>query len=75
MLNVSPVWRAEWGGLLMFLDEAGDVTETFTPAAGTLNVFRVPQSHAVSMVAPFAAAPRYSITGWWRVNPPEKGQP
>ena len=70
VLNVSPVWRAEWGGLLMFLDEAGDVTETFTPAAGTLNVFRVPQSHAVSMVAPFAGAPRYSVTGWWRTEPP-----
>lgn len=70
VLNVSPLWRAEWGGLLMFLDGAGDVTETFTPAAGTLNVFRVPQSHAVSMVAPFAGAPRYSVTGWWRTEPP-----
>ncbi len=70
VLNVSSVWRAEWGGLLMFLDDAGDVTETFVPAAGTLNVFRVPQAHAVSMVAPFAAAPRYSVTGWWRTEPP-----
>lgn len=70
VLNVSPVWRAEWGGLLMFLDDAGRVTETFTPTFGTLNVFRVPQSHAVSMVAPFAGAPRYSITGWWRSAPP-----
>lgn len=72
VLNVSPVWRTEWGGLLMFLDEAGEVTETFVPAAGTLNVFRVPQSHAVSMVAPFAGGPRHSITGWWRTEPPPK---
>lgn len=71
VLNVSPVWRAEWGGLLMFLeDEDGSVTETFTPGFGTLNLFRVPQPHAVSMVAPFAAAPRYSVTGWWRTIPP-----
>lgn len=71
VLNVSPVWRAEWGGLLMFLDEAdGSVTETFTPGFGTLNLFRVPQPHAVSMVAPFAGAPRYSVTGWWRTTPP-----
>jgi SM-20-related protein len=70
VLNVSPMWRAEWGGLLMFLDDAGGVTETFTPGFGTLNVFRVPQSHAVSIVAPFAGAPRYSITGWWRSAPP-----
>lgn len=70
VLNVSPEWRAEWGGLLMFLDDDGAVTETFTPTAGTLNLFKVPQAHAVSMVAPFAGAPRYSITGWWRTTPP-----
>lgn len=75
VLNVSPVWRAEWGGLLMFMDDEGRVIETFTPQFDTLNVFRVPALHAVSMVAPFAGAPRYSITGWWRVNPPEAGQP
>ncbi len=74
VLNVSPDWRAEWGGLLMFLDEEGAVTETFTPTFGTLNVFQVPQSHAVSMVAPFAGAPRYSITGWWRDAPPPEAR-
>ncbi len=72
VLNISPTWRAEWGGLLMFLDEAGDVIETYVPHAGTLNVFRVPQAHAVSMVAPFAGAPRYSVTGWWRSEPPPR---
>ena len=74
VLNVSPEWRAEWGGLLMFLDEDGAVTETFTPSFGTLNVFKVPQSHTVSIVAPFAGAPRYSITGWWRSAPPPEAR-
>ena len=73
VLNLTPDWRAEWGGLLMFL-EGGEVVETFLPGAGTLNVFRVPQSHAVSMVAPFAGVPRHSITGWWRTTPPPGGQ-
>lgn len=73
VLNLSPDWRAEWGGLLMFL-KGETVTETFVPDAGTLNVFRVPQSHGVSMVAPFAGMPRYSITGWWRTTPPPGGQ-
>lgn len=68
VLNVSPRWRADWGGLLSFRDRDGEVTETFTPAFGTLNLFKVPQEHAVSMVTPFAAAPRYSITGWWRTE-------
>lgn len=75
VLNLTPRWRVEWGGLLMFLNEDGAVSETFTPVFGTLNVFRVPQDHAVSMVAPFAGGPRHSITGWWRVNPPQEGQP
>ncbi|WP_292035284.1 MULTISPECIES: 2OG-Fe(II) oxygenase [unclassified Brevundimonas] len=66
VLNLSPRWRAEWGGHLQFLDETGEVTESMIPAFGALNVFKVPQSHAVSVVAPFAPAPRYSIIGWWR---------
>jgi hypothetical protein len=70
VLNLSPRWRAEWGGLLTFVDGEGGVIETLAPAFGTLNVFRVPQPHLVSMVAPFAAEPRLSITGWWRTNAP-----
>ena len=73
VLNLSPGWRAEWGGLLQFLDEGGEVTETFTPSFGALNVFAVPQMHAVSTVAPFAGGPRYSVTGWWRAKPLERG--
>ncbi|WP_409019816.1 2OG-Fe(II) oxygenase [Brevundimonas vesicularis] len=69
VLNLSPDWRAEWGGLLQFLDDNGDITETFVPSFGTLNVFAVPQMHAVSTVAPFAGGPRYSVTGWWRAKP------
>lgn len=66
VLNLTPRWRAEWGGQLQFLDADGEVTESLIPVFDALNVFRVPQSHAVSVVAPFAGAPRYSITGWWR---------
>lgn len=69
VLNLDPRWRTEWGGLLMFQDADGEVVETFSPAFGTLNVFRVPQPHAVSMVAPFAGTPRHAVTGWWRSAP------
>ena len=72
VLNLSPRWRAEWGGLLAFTDADGGVTEAFVPAFGTLNVFRVPQAHFVTQVADFVPAPRLSITGWWRTNPPPK---
>jgi len=70
VLNLTPRWRPEWGGLLAFTDGEGDVTQTFVPAFGTLNVFRVPQPHLVTQVADFAPEPRFSVTGWWRTTPP-----
>lgn len=66
VLNLTPAWRAEWGGLLEFLDEAGDVAEGFTPCFNTLNLFTVPAPHHVSYVTPFADGGRYSVTGWLR---------
>lgn len=66
VLNLTPRWRVEWGGLLGFVDEAGHVSEAFTPAWNALNLLRVDQLHYVSAVAPFAGARRYSVTGWLR---------
>jgi len=66
ILNFTPAWRADWGGLLQFLDRDGHVAEAYTPAFNALNLVRVPQPHAVSYVNPLAAAARYSITGWLR---------
>ena len=66
VLNLTPGWTADWGGLLMFLDQDGHVSEGYTPAYNALNLFRVPQRHAVSYVAPFAGGPRLAITGWIR---------
>lgn len=68
VLNLSPEWRPEWGGLLLFHAPDGEVTEGFVPRFNTLNIFRVPQSHSVSMVTPFAPAPRLAITGWIRTG-------
>lgn len=66
VLNLTPEWRAEWGGLLLFHAPNGEVIEGFVPRFNTLNVFRVPQDHSVSVVAPFAPFPRLAITGWIR---------
>ncbi|HYE46664.1 MAG TPA: 2OG-Fe(II) oxygenase family protein [Caulobacter sp.] len=66
VLNLTPKWRVDWGGVLTFIDEDGHVAEGYTPAWNALNLFRVPQAHAVSCLAPFAGAPRLSITGWVR---------
>lgn len=68
VLNLTPEWRADWGGVLNFLDPDGHVAEGYTPAFNALNIFKVPQPHSVSYVAPFARAGRYSITGWLRAK-------
>lgn len=59
-------WHPDWGGYLLFLDEEGDVIEGFKPRFNALNLFRVPQSHLVSYVPPFAPIGRMAVTGWLR---------
>lgn len=66
VLNFTPNWQADWGGLLMFRDAAGNISGAYTPAFNVLNIFRVPREHAVSLVAPFAPVPRFAVTGWLR---------
>jgi Rps23 Pro-64 3,4-dihydroxylase Tpa1-like proline 4-hydroxylase len=66
VLNLTPEWSPEWGGILHFLDEDDHVAEGYVPRFNALNVFDVGVRHFVSYVAPFARAPRLSITGWLR---------
>lgn len=66
VLNLTAHWRADWGGLLLFHGADGNVDGGFTPAFNALNLFKIPCDHSVSLVAPFAAHPRYAVTGWAR---------
>lgn len=68
VMNFTPQWRADWGGLLLFLDGDGNVSGGYTPTFNALNLFQVPQPHTVTSVAPFAGANRFSITGWIRAR-------
>lgn len=70
VINLTPVWRPDYGGLLMFIGDDGHITEAYTPRWNALNILKVPQPHAVSVVAPFARGARYSITGWMRSRKP-----
>jgi len=63
VLNMTPVWRPDLGGVLQFIDEKGNITEGYVPAFNVLNIFRVPARHAVTALTPFAGL-RYAITGW-----------
>jgi SM-20-related protein len=63
VLNLNPEWKAEWGGILQFADEAGTICDCLVPRFNTLCLFAVPQLHAVSLIAPYAPAVRYAISG------------
>lgn len=65
LLHLSPVWRAEWGGLSQSIDDQGDIEETFLPRWNALTVFRLPQRRQVTLVAPWAHRPQYAIGGYW----------
>jgi Rps23 Pro-64 3,4-dihydroxylase Tpa1-like proline 4-hydroxylase len=66
VLSFCRDWRPDWGGLLQFYDEAGNIEEGFLPRFNALSLFTTPQNHAVSFVTPFCGQKRLAITGWFR---------
>lgn len=75
VFNFTHDWRADWGGVLQFIDQDGHVSEGYLPVFNALNLFLVPRAHSVSYVTPFAQGGRYSITGWLRESPAPKLNP
>lgn len=65
-LGLTRTWRADWGGQLLFHDEAGDVIRGHAPRWNTLTLFKVPQYHSVAPVAAYAQGARLSVVGWMR---------
>lgn len=66
VLGLTPGWRLDWGGLLAFEDETGNVAEAFTPRFNALNLLKVPQPHSVTQVALSAGHDRIAVSGWLR---------
>ncbi|MCW4461707.1 2OG-Fe(II) oxygenase [Sphingomonas sp. BT-65] len=66
VLGLTPGWRAEWGGLLLFHRGERDIDHGFAPAFNALRLFAVPAVHSVSHVWPYVPEPRLSVTGWLR---------
>lgn len=65
-LMFNTAWKVDWGGLLLFFDDRGQIREGFTPTYNALALFALPQLHAISCVAPFTGAPRLAVRGWLR---------
>lgn len=68
VFGLTPGWRPEWGGLLLFHGRDGEL-RAVAPGFNRLTIFAVPQDHSVSEVTRAAPARRYSITGWLRAEP------
>jgi Rps23 Pro-64 3,4-dihydroxylase Tpa1-like proline 4-hydroxylase len=66
VFGLTPGWRLEWGGLLLFHGHRDRTAEALAPRFNTLDLFQVPQQHSVSMVTPAAPHRRFAVTGWLR---------
>lgn len=66
VMNLTPRWKIEWGGLLMFHGDDGHVSEALLPKHNSLSLLRVPAMHSVSQVSLFAGDDRLAVTGWLR---------
>lgn len=66
VFGMTPRWRPEWGGLLLFHADDEATVAGHVPRLNTLDLFAVPQNHSVSIVTPAAPTRRYAITGWLR---------
>lgn len=69
VLNLTPDWHPDWGGLLQFYQQDGTPLDAWAPLFNTMALFDVNHVHSVTYVAPYAKKPRLSITGWFRATP------
>ena len=66
VLNLTPRWHPDWGGMLQFFEQSGVPRDTWEPRFNSLSLFDVSHIHSVTYVTPFAAEPRLALTGWYR---------
>ena len=64
VLGLTPQWRLEWGGLLLFHEIGGVECAGLIPQFNTLDLFAIPRYHSVSLVTRAAPRRRFSVTGW-----------
>lgn len=64
VFGLTPQWRPEWGGLLLFHEPGQIEISGMVPQFNTLDLFSVPRFHSVSQVTRAAPRRRYCVTGW-----------
>ena len=66
VFGLTPYWKIEYGGVLLFHGEHDRSVSGLAPRFNSLDLFKVPQQHSVSMITPAAPHRRFTITGWLR---------
>ena len=66
VINFTKHWHPDWGGLLQFYEKNGTPRDAWQPNFNSLALFDVRHIHSVTYVTPYAATPRYALTGWFR---------
>jgi len=71
VLQLTKNWKPQWGGLLHFMDDYGQIIEkTEVPTFNTLTLFKLHEQngkwHYVSHVNPGVKADRLAYSGWFQ---------
>ncbi|MFQ3243826.1 MAG: hypothetical protein ACJAYF_003824 [Arenicella sp.] len=67
VLGFTKNWSVNWGGNMSFYPGPNPTSaQSSYPGFNSLEIFEIPVLHRVSMIMPFAAKGRYTITGWLR---------
>ena len=61
--NFTEGWRSDWGGQVLFHSPSGDIEGGIMPRFNDLALYSGDQPRSIASVAPYAAGPRFSITG------------
>ncbi len=67
VMGLTPQWRPEWGGLLLFHELGSVDCRGLVPQFNTVDLFTIPRYHSVSMITRAAPRRRFSVTGWLSV--------
>jgi len=65
VINLSPRWHPDWGGLLQFYEKNGTPRDAWSPEFNSLSLFDVTHIHSVTSISPFAPEARLAISGWF----------
>ena len=69
VITLRSGWHPDWGGWIKLYEDDGTPRDAWSPGLNVLSLFDVRHVHSVTYVAPYAKAPRLSVTGWFLATP------